>query len=465
MESIESRFQRLLQTAPGRTLVVGRGRSASALDLDAMARALEHRLQAAAPPAAGLVGLLAPGGPGFLAGLLALRRAGQAVLLMDPGTPPAEQEAVAGGLGAHHLLRAGSRWPLEASEWSLTPVQGGPAPAELADVGVVKLTSGSTGAPRGIAVSESALVADADALNRTMGITPDDRLLASIPLSHSYGLSTLAVTCLTQGSPLVLADGTAPFEPMMAADELEASVFPTVPAFLQALVRLSEPPPPPRRLRLVISAGAPLSPETAAAFHRRFGLAVHVFYGASECGGICYDRTGAAGRHGTVGTPVDGVRILLVGAQDGDDSGAVMVESPAVALRYLPEEDECLHGGRFRSKDHAAWRRGELALLGRREDFINVAGKKVNPREVEAVLRTLNGVDDVLVFGFSIPGREGEAVRALVAGPGVPAYLDVVAHCRARLAPHKVPRSVLAVEEIPRTARGKLDWPRIRQLG
>ena len=107
---------------------------------------------------------------------------------------------------------------------------------------------------------------------------------------------------------------------------------------------------------------------------------------------------------------------------------------------------------------------GELALLGRREDWINVSGKKVNPREVEAVLKRLDGIEDAVVFGFSIPGREGEAVRTVLAGTDVPGYLEVVAHCRESLAAHKVPRSVLRVTEIPRTSRGKLDWSRIRNL-
>jgi long-chain acyl-CoA synthetase len=463
MATIEHRFRKLLQADPGRTLVAGRGRVATVQQVDAMADDLAQQPAIASLPPDGLVGLLTPGGAAFLAGLLALRRARQAVLLLDPGTPAAEQEAIARSLGAAGVLAAASAWAESAAHWELSPVPDAPQAATLPGIGVVKLTSGSTGEPRGIATSEDALVADADALNRTMGITSEDRLLASIPLSHSYGLSTLAVTALTQGSTLVLAGGSSPFEPLLAADELEATVFPTVPSFLQALLRLSQPLPEPRRLRLVISAGAPLTPATAGAFRRRFGLAVHVFYGASECGGICYDRSGTAGERGTVGTPVDGVRITL-DESGGGEGGSVVVESPAVASGYLPEDGDSLRGGRFRSKDHAAWQGGELLFLGRREDWINVAGKKVNPREVEAVLKALAGIDDALVFGFAIPGREGEAVRALVAGAKVPEYMKVVAHCRAKLASYKVPRSVLPVDEIPRTPRGKLDWPRIRRL-
>ena len=460
---ILERFGQLLEQAPDKTLVADRSRSTSVAGVHEMARRLEPSLRDASLPAGGLLGLVAPAGPGFLAGLLALRRLKLAALLIDPGTPLGEQTRVARALGAPSLLTLTSAWPEDETDWVVSAVAGVTQPAELNGVGVVKLTSGSTGEPRGIATSERALVCDADALNRTMGITPDDRLLSGIPMSHSYGLSTLAVTALTQGTTLVLPDGLAPFEPFLAAEELGATVFPTVPAFLHALLRLSDPPAQPARLRLVISAGAPLTPATAVEFRRSFGLPVHVFYGASECGGICYDREGSAGERGTVGTPVEGVRITLEASQ-GPHAGAVVISSPAVAEGYVPAADNSLGGGCFRSKDQAEWRDGELALLGRREDWINVGGKKVNPREVEAVLKQLDGIEDTVVFGFSIPGREGEAVRAVVAGREVPGYLEVVARCRESLAAHKVPRSVLRVHEIPRTSRGKLDWSRIREL-
>jgi len=457
------RFEQLLEQAPDKILVASRARSTSVAGVHEMARSVERRLKDASLDAGGLLGLVAPAGPGFLAGLLALRRMKLAALLIDPGTPLNEQVKTARALGAPSLLTLTSPWPEDEADWVLSAVPGVAQPAELNGVGVVKLTSGSTGEPRGIATSEKALVCDADALNRTMGITPDDRLLSGIPLSHSYGLSTLAVTALTQGTTLVLPDGLASFEPFLAAKELGATVFPTVPAFLHALLHLSDPPAQPARLRLVISAGAPLTPTTAVEFRRSFGLPVHVFYGASECGGICYDREGSAGERGTVGTPVDGVRVTLDASQ-GALAGAVVIASPAVAEGYHPAADSSLGDGCFRSKDQAEWRDGELALLGRREDWINVGGKKVNPREVEAVLKQLDGIEDAAVFGFTIPGREGESVRAVVAGGDVPGYLEVVARCRDSLAAHKVPRSVLRVREIPRTPRGKLDWSRIREM-
>ncbi|HEX5760025.1 MAG TPA: fatty acid--CoA ligase family protein, partial [Thermoanaerobaculia bacterium] len=372
-----------------------------------------------------------------------------------PRTPVPERLRAARALGARAVLSCRTGWPRRGADWERVAVGPGAEgeaardPAELPGIAVVKLTSGSTGAPRGIATPAEALLADDAALAATMGIRRGDRLLAAIPLSHSYGLSSLALPALVRGTPLVLADPGDPFGPFAAAARAGATVFPTVPAYLNALLGVSQPPPWPPSLRLVLSAGAPLPPATARRFRETFGLPVHVFYGASECGGICYDRAGDAGERGTVGTPVEGVRVSLA-------RGVVHVESPSVAAGYLPEPHARLAGGRFTTGDLAAWDGGELRLLGRVDGLINIKGRKVDPREVEGVLADLPGVAEVVVLALPLPGAE-PVLRAVVACRGDLAAEDVLAWCRAHLAPHKVPRSLVLVPELPRTGRGKLD--------
>src|SRR5262249_30644479 len=142
----------------------------------------------------------------------------------------------------------------------------------------------------------------------------------------------------------------------------------------------------PKTLSKVIFAGARLAPEDARAFRERFDRPVHVFYGASECGGITYDREGGAAERGTVGTPVDGVTVGL-------DDGTVTVASAAVALGHVPTARPSLQDRTFRTADRATWSAsGELLLLGRADAVINVEGKKVEPREVESVLGNMPGV-------------------------------------------------------------------------
>jgi long-chain acyl-CoA synthetase len=452
-------FERLARRAPLAPLVVSPERRATVSDVDALARAAGRRL-AEKPLTARLapgtvVGLAAANGPGFLASLLALRRAGLAALLLDPRTPEPEARRVLRALGAPALLRCPEGWPQGPEEWSfVSPPEDGtePPPVTLPDTAVVKLTSGSTGTPRGIAASSEALLADDDALTLSMGLSDADRLLTTIPLSHSYGLASLALPALARGTLLVMPEAAGVYDPWVTAARLGATFFPTVPAYLDALARMGEPPPRPDSLRLVITAGAPLAAATSARFRETFGLPVHVFYGSSECGGICYDREGGAAERGTVGAPVEGVRVLVE-----PDDGRVTVESAAVSSGYLPDPDERLAGGRFRAGDLAVWQDGELALRGRVDDLVNIKGKKVNPREVETVLAGLPGVDEAAVLGVPLAGA-GELLRAVVAcRPGSLTAAEVLAWCRSRLSAHKVPRSVILVAALPRNSRGKLD--------
>jgi len=466
-------FDRLALREPGAPLVVSPRDRATVADVDALARQAGRLLGAApAPPAPGEpVGLQAPNGPAFLAGLLALRRAGCAVLLLDRRTPPMERQRIAREVGARRALVAAAGWPAGGDDWHLDDVAGPPAAVELPPAtAVIKTSSASTGAARGIAATSESLLADDCALTATMGIRSEDRLLATVPFSHSYGLSSLVVPALVRGTTLVLPGAGDPFAPLAAAAVAGATVFPTVPAYLGALARLADPPPLPPGLRLVLSAGAPLPAETSARFRERYGRPVHVFYGASECGGICYDREGSAAERGTVGAPVEGVRIEIeplagAGSRPGHDGGRVVVRSPAVALGYVPGDGQRLGGGRYATDDLGTWRDGELALTGRLNDLINVKGQKVNPREVERVLAALPAVEDVLVVPAPGAGELEQVVRAVVAcRPGTLTPDEVLAWCRSRLAEHKVPRSVVLVDEVPRTDRGKVDRHALARL-
>jgi len=449
-------FARLADQEPWAPLVVSSSRSTSRGEVAALARAAAEVVGAS--PATHLVGLSAPNGPAFLAGVIALRQRGHGVLLLDPAAPLAERRRSCAALGARAMLSCTQGWPIDSAEWVCAGIPDAlPASEASPDVGFVKLTSGSTGAPRGVAATEAALLADDSALARTMGLRADDRILGAIPMSHSYGFSSVALPALRRGSIAVVPDEEGPLAPLRAASAASATVFPSAPAYLQALLKLSQPPAWPASVRLVISASAPLPPDVAAQFHARFGRRVHVFYGASECGGICYDREGTAAVRGTVGEPVEGVTVRLERLDGDAEEGLVTVESPAVAVGYLPAPDERLGGGRFVTSDLAVFEGSALRLRGRVDGLINVKGKKVNPTEIECVLQRMPGVSEVVAFGVPSADKASDTVRAVIACPGGGlGYDDVMAWCRAHLPEHKVPRSVVLVSAIPRTARGKV---------
>lgn len=466
-DGILGAFARLAARRAHDEVVVSPGQRATLGEIDSLSRVLCEQISAERIERGRLVGLAAPNGLAFLAGFVALRRAGQVALLLDPRAPFEDWRRTLRVLGASAVLECKSAWPTSAADFGLSREGAEPGPGiPRGEIAAVALTSGSTGVPRGVAKRTDALLADEAALAASMGFRDDDRLLASIPMSHSYGFTTLALSALVRGLPLVLPADESPFAPLAAARELGATVFPTVPAYVQGLMKMSRPPAWPDVVRLVISAGAVLTCDLAAQFRETYGQPIHVFYGSSECGGICYDREGGAAERGTVGTPVDGVRISLRPlTEDSGGEGLAVVESAAVGETYLPDPDPRLSGGLFETSDVAAWADGELVLRRRVDRIINVRGRKVDPSEVEAVLSALPGVEEVVVFGLASHDLRDEVVRAVVACPsGRLGYQDVVAWCRPRLADHKVPRSIVIVDALPRTPRGKIDRMALLEL-
>ena len=187
-------------------------------------------------PAGALVGLAAPNGPGFLASLLALRRAGLAALLLDAQTPEAEALRTARALGAAAVLGCRSGWPQGPADLALSPVARRPSRrrASRADIAVVKLTSGSTGAPRGIATPAEALVADDAALTATMGLRdgrPPPRHDPAVPLLRPVEPGDAGAAARHAAGAARRASGL--LDPFAAAAAAEATVFPTVPAYLR----------------------------------------------------------------------------------------------------------------------------------------------------------------------------------------------------------------------------------------
>ncbi|HET8948815.1 MAG TPA: fatty acid--CoA ligase family protein, partial [Candidatus Polarisedimenticolia bacterium] len=413
-DPIVAAFDRLARRHGDRPLVLSASTAVTVAEIDAMARALARRLQGARLPAEAPVGLRGSNGAGFLAGLLACRRAGHPVALFDAGVTARERRVTARHLALAAILhappgaRAGNAFRLAR----LAARRGARVPAGTA---VIKLTSGSSGRPRGVACTAEALLADDEAIRAGMGIGEGDRLVAAVPFAHSYGLSSLVVPALTRGLPLLVPDAGVPLAPWLLAQKLGGTVLPTVPAFAAGLVALEEGPAWPATLRLLVTAGAPLWPETAARLRRRYGRRAHVFYGASECGGIAYDPSGEAGERGTVGAPLPGVRLRLepvAGAVRG--TGRLVVRSASVALSYLPAPEEALRDGRFVTSDLVRRHGDAVELLGRLDALINVRGRKIDPREVERHIARLRPVRDVVVHAVTAPGGEPR-VRAVVA--------------------------------------------------
>jgi acyl-CoA synthetase (AMP-forming)/AMP-acid ligase II len=420
-------------------------------------------------------------GARFVTACLAIWESDAIAIPADPSAAPGELAMLRATFMTRLSLRTGG------GPGGLAPVPAPPVAGRRLEpppgTALIKMTSGSTGRPRGVAASADQLLADGRHIIEGMGVRPDDVNVSAIPLSHSYGLGSLLMPLLMQGTALLLADPRHPESLVRALSAEPPLVFPGVPALFGMLGRPEAPPVRGGGLRLCLSAGALLPAATARAFRDRIGQPVRAFYGTSETGGICFDSSAegdAAETHeGSVGSALPGVDVSLDPA-----TGRVVVRGDAVAIGYLPAENAAagapdghapggaaapgrFQDGAFLTGDTGSWVAPHavascLRLTGRVGDTVNVAGRKVDPAEIERILRGIAGVRDAVVLGVPDAAR-GEALAACVeAEPGITRE-RVMERLRAELASHKLPRRLVFMDRLPRNERGKTDKDALRR--
>ncbi len=404
--------------------------------MEAEAREMEAALERLQTGAA--VGMQFGNDARFPALLLALWRRGLVPVPLDKSMGRDAIASALGVCGAAALVTPNLREGIAVERLSN---------ARSMDADFLKLTSGTSGAPRAIRFRAAQLLADCHAVCDTMGIGAGDVNFGVIPWSHSYGFSNLVTPLLCRGVSVVTSDERLPRALLDGLARTGATVFPGLPVLFQKLAELDCAPLP--KLRLCISAGAPLAAATATAFRARFGVKIHGFYGSSECGGIAYDASETDVPEGCVGEPMRGVRLV-----HDEETRRVEVHGSAVGEGYFPEPDEgALGGGCFVPGDLVQRTPHGFVLAGRVSDFINVAGRKLNPAEIETRLREVAGVRDVMVFGVASALRGEEPVACVVGDVNAAGLRQF---CAANLAAWQAPRDFWIVDALPINERGKL---------
>jgi long-chain acyl-CoA synthetase len=388
----------------------------------------------------------------FVELFFALRALDVPVLTIDDSLPPPATLEIARRMGAGRLLHR------RAAALGGAPLPEAPDPAVLlrslddarpapAGTALIKLTSGSTLNPRGACFTEEALAEGIDHIARGMELGPSDRVLISIPLSHSYGFDNGVLSLAAAGTPLVLQDDLLPAALLRTLRDRAVTFFPTVPAIVRLLAQVEWPRDLP--LRAVISASAPLAAEHARAFRSASGLPVRQFYGATECGGISFEtRPDDPEAEGTVGFPLPGVDV------ETHPEEGIRVRSRANRFALLP-------GGDPVPAPVATGDRGErtpegrLRLRGRILPLGNVGGVKIDLGAIDAFLRALPGVSDAAVLPVEDPSKGHRLVAWVESETRRPE--EILDLCRTSLGPREVPGEIRVLPRLPRTSRGKLD--------
>jgi malonyl-CoA/methylmalonyl-CoA synthetase len=328
-------------------------------------------------------------------------------------------------------------------------------------------TSGTTGAAKGAIITHGNLAANARALVESWRITSADRFLLALPLFHVHGLGNGVHCWLLSGCRTRLLER---FEHRSAAATLldfRPTLFFGVPTMYVRLleVEASQARRIGSALRLCVSGSAPLPAQVLEDFEARYGQRILERYGMTETLMTLSNPYDGERRAGTVGLPLPGVTIRIVDEQgaavkDGE-AGELQVQAPTVCAGYWgrPEATSAAFAdGWFRTGDIAARAPdGYVTLKGRRSDLIISGGFNIYPREVEEVIAEHPGVAEVAVAGVADAVRGEVPVAFVVAQPDVRVDADaVIEGCRRQLASFKVPRRIVFVERLPRTALGKV---------
>lgn len=362
-----------------------------------------------------LVALDLPGGPEFVTHLERCWDAGHAVFPLDQRLPLAARLALLDVMRPGVLIDSSGAQKLPNG----IPVEPGDA--------LVVATSGSTGAPKGVILTHDAIEASAHATSRALDVADDDHWLACLPLAHIGGLSVVT-RALVMGTPLTVI-------PRFDAEEVASlsEVCTLVSLVTTALRRID-----PSLFRLVLIGGS-RPPDN---------LPVNVVstYGATETGsGIVYN-----------GRPLEGVDIRI--AADGE----ILVRGPMLMRGYRDGTTSIDSEGWLHTDDEGmTLPDGRLHVVGRRGDVIVTGGQKVWPDPVETLLRDIVPDGDTCIIGLEDP-EWGERVVMVTTQRGVD--LDSVrSDLRATLPPYCAPREIRVVDEIPRTALGKIRRGELRR--
>jgi len=420
-------------------------------ELDARACALAGALHARGVAPGDRVAISIPNRWQFVVAVVGALKAGATVAPLDPLLTAEERAAIVADLAPRLVLDDA---PLGGDSWKTAPA-GGPA--------LVLYTSGSTGRPKGAVLSHDALAfALRSWAEPVMALSPTDVVLATLPLSHSYGLNGALLAPLLAGATVRLVERFTVESVAAMLARGEATVFPGVATMFRRLLDLDRFCGGPT-LRLALSGAAPCPWEIAQAWRERTGVRILRGYGMTELfRPISYLAGDTEDRQDAIGRAVPGVDVRITD-DDGRPLaagaiGELLIRTPAALDRYLGVDTPAMRDGWFHTGDLASVTSdGWVRITGRKRERILRGGYSVFPPEVEGVLLGHPDVAEAAVIGLPHP-ELGEEVAAFVAlRPGARASADeLTAYCRDRLAAFKYPRSVTLLAELPRSATGKV---------
>lgn len=418
------------------------------------------------------IGILIEPGAGWLAAMLAVVASGRIAMPLAVDHPTNEAQRLLTESGAPLVLTSptlAGRLPdgtthLIAGDDHAEGKLAALGDPRADDTALMLFTSGTTGRPKGVCITHANIAHQANLLARAWRLDDHTRLLHTLPLHHMHGVCIALFPCLLAGGTTI----TMPFEAhaVWRALDAHANTFMAVPTIYHKLIAAYDATSnqdrcraAARSLRLATSGSAALAPDLAERWCDLAGSIPLERYGMTEIGVACSNPFSPDGRRlGSVGPPLPSVQMRL------DAEGEVWVRGPSVFAGYWQRPDAtaaAFEDGWFRTGDVGLLEDDYLRLRGRQSiDIIKSGGYKLSAIEIEQALRRHPAIDQVAVVGLPDDVWGQRAVAAVVLHTPVD---DVAlrAWAKTELAPYKVPRAFIAIDELPRNAVGKVVKPKL----
>lgn len=340
-----------------------------------------------------------------------------------------------------------------------------PPPPFTRDRGSAKIvihTSGTTGTPKG--AQRNASAAGMGALANLIAVVPyrrDDIVFCPAPMFHSFGLATFAVSSAL-GTTMVLPEKFDPEDSLRLIAQHRATAASFVPVMIKRIVSLPEEVRSRydlSSLRVVLASGSAMSPGLRAAAKDVFGDVLYDLYGSTEIGWVTIATPeDMKTKPTTVGRPVPGIEIAVFSAEGeklpAGETGELFIKSDILFEGYTSGETKDERDGYMSIGDVGHLDEdGHLFIEGRADDMVIVGGENIYPIEIEALIESIEGVNEAAVLGVA-DEEYGEVLAAFVSGSASPDEITNV--CKRELASFKVPRRIEKVPELPRTSTGKV---------
>lgn len=372
---------------------------------------------------------------------------------------------VEGALSWDGLLEASAPPP----EISVDPVE---------DLAVILYTSGTTGRPKGAMLTHANLLANVRSVREAMQWRPGQEVVTVVlPMFHAFAATVGMLTPLLSGCAFVPLPRFEPELVAQAIHETQATIFLGVPSMYSVLLRLKpERVPLFKSLRFCVSGGAALPVEVMQRFEATFEKKIYEGDGPTECSPVtCVNPIGGLVKPGTVGLPVPGVEMRIVG-EGGTKPlprgqvGEIAVRGANVMKGYwnLPAATrEVFRDGWFLTGDLGTEDEdGYFSIVDRKKDLIIVNGMNVYPRVIEETLYRFPPIKEAAVVGEPNELHGEIPIAFVVVDEQQPATeADIRAWCREQLGRHEVPRRIVILSELPKNAAGKVLKRQLRRHG